>query len=401
VHQRLSRRGHARPRLLVMVTSPLTARSFLTGQLRQCRAHGFDVTVACHPDPVLFDVAHSEKVHAAGIPMARELRFASDVRALVATCLLVRRLRPDVINVGTPKAGLLGTIAGLLFRVPARVYTMHGLRLETASGVMKALLYLVELLCCRTAHRVVCVSPSLRERAIALRLVRPDRAVVLGNGSCNGVDADRFAPERFPTAQITELRQQLRIPDDVYVVGFVGRLTRDKGVTELANAFAQVRVRLPAVRLLVIGDFEQGDPVTANVEHFLRSDDDVVLVGVVDDPAPYYQLMDVLVLPTHREGLGYVPLEAAAARRPVVTTNATGAVDTVIPGETGVLVDVGDSRTLARELSALLPDGERRERLGRRGRERVVRDFQQQRIWDELIAVYSDLVDGSVARIPG
>jgi len=182
------------------------------------------------------------------------------------------------------------------------------------------------------------------------------------------------------------------------VVGFIGRFTRDKGLAELMSAFGVVRREFPAAYLLLVGDFEEGDPLGPVIRNLIRTLPGVIKTGFVQDPSGYYHAMDVLALPTHREGFPNVPLEAAAAGKPVVTTNATGAVDSVVDGITGLIVPVGDIEGLAGALTRLLISPDLARAMGRAGRERVLRDFRQEDIWDGLARVYLELLRDTDSR---
>jgi lipopolysaccharide/colanic/teichoic acid biosynthesis glycosyltransferase len=381
-------------RLLYMVTIPLSARAFLRGQLKFLKQRGYDLHLASSPAPrqELLTVAEREGIQAHFIPLEREISLGQDLRAFGTTLKLVRQLRPAVTNVGTPKAGLIGGLAAALSGVPARVYTLRGLRLETVSGPKRDLLLWMERLACACAHRVVCVSPSLRERTLQLRLTSPEKAVVLSSGSSNGLDAGRFLPSPALQEQAVRLREQLSLPSETPTVGFVGRFVRDKGIAELVEAFTQLHAANPQTRLLLLGDYEEGDPVAAEVRQVIDAHPGVVRAGFVADTAPYYQLMDILAFPTYREGLGNVALEAAAAGKPVVASNATGAIDTVVNGVTGFTVQVGHSKELASALQLLLNDKELAHKLGQAGQERVLREFKPERIWEDLDRLYQELL---------
>jgi lipopolysaccharide/colanic/teichoic acid biosynthesis glycosyltransferase len=380
-----------RPHVVHVVTAAITTR-LMRGQLRYLREAGFEVTLVSSPGADLDSMAAEEGVGKAAVPMEREIAPLQDLRSLWSLWRLMRRLRPTVVNVGTAKAGLLAGIAARLARVPCRVYTLHGLRLETTRGLKRSVLASAERTACRCAQHVLCVSPSVRSRAVELDLVDRDRCSFLGAGSFNGVEVERFAPTPERLAQAAALRRQLRIPSDAPVIGFVGRFTRDKGLPELVAAFQAVRDRLPNVRLLLLGRFESGDPVPPEVRTFLETDPGVVHAGFVADPSIHYQVMDVLALPTYREGFPTVVLEAAAAEKPVVSTYATGARDAVIDGVTGMLVPIGDSKALGEALLAVLEDRSLAEGLGRAGRRRVEQHYMPEQVCGELAKLYRRLL---------
>jgi len=386
-----------KPGIVLGVTSTMGVM-FFTGQCAHLREAGFDVTVISSPGEELQSVAAREGVYSAAIPMRREIAPLADCASLVRLFRLLRSLRPVIADFGTPKAGLLGLIASLLARVPCRVYTIRGLRLETTRGAKRALLFCAEWIACHCAHRVRCVSPSLRDKVVSLGLASREKTIVVGLGTCNGIDTERFLAHPKNDTQVRQLRSELAIPDGVPVVGFVGRFTRDKGISELIDAYDRLRPRFPDLRILLVGDFEDGDPVPASVRARIVRDPNIIQAGFVRDTAPYYHLMDVLAFPTYREGFPSVPLEANASGKPVVTTKATGAIDSVVDGVTGLVVPVGDSRALASALERLLSDPALRERMGAAGRERAIRKFQPESVVEALVKEYESLLQLRLAR---
>jgi glycosyltransferase involved in cell wall biosynthesis len=379
---------------LVHVTTVPESLAFFHGQVGYLKAQGVDVWALSSPGELLQQFAASEDIPVHGLEMARRITPLRDLATTARMWRWMRKVRPDiVINAHTPKGGLLGMAGAWLARVPVRVYHMHGLPLMTATGPKRQLLRWGEKVSCLLAHQVFCVSASLRETAVAEGLCRPDKIAVLHHGSINGVAADTtFNPARVPGTVRAAERERYGIPLDAEVIGFVGRVVRDKGLVELVEAWQTLRAERPALHLLVVGPFEPEDPLPPEVEELLRTDARIHLTGTNLDTPPLYAAMDVVVLPTYREGFGIVAIEAAAMELPVVATQVPGCVDAVQNNVTGTLVPPRDAAMLTEAIRLYLLDPELRHRHGRAGRERMLREFRQEDIWEELYAQYTRLL---------
>lgn len=384
-----------RTRLLYMVTNPLSARYLLRGQLADMERRGYAVTLVTSPGPDLVLTGRREGVETIGVRMRREIAPLSDLRSLRELTRVLRQVQPAITKAGTPKAGLLGGLAAVATGVPCRVYMLHGLRMETATGFKRVLLWMAEWVACRTAHRVISVSPSLLREAERLRLLRRGSGLVLGNGTSNGTDYRRFAVSADRLSAARALREELQIPDSAPVVGFVGRLTTDKGILELLTAHRSLRERFPDLRLLLVGGTDPDDPLPVTTASLLRSSPGVIETGWLADTPSAYHAMDVLALPTLREGFPNVSLEAAAAGLPVVTTSATGAVDSVVDGVTGFIVPPRDPYLLAGALGRLLDDPQLARQMGDLGLARVQADFDQHDVWDRIDGLFRQMTTES------
>jgi glycosyltransferase involved in cell wall biosynthesis len=378
-------------RILIGVTADISL-SLMRGLPQFLRDHGWEVHVVCSPGPLLDELGTEPGIVVHPLAMAREPSPLTDARSLARWVSVLRRVRPDVVVVGTPKAGLLGGLAARMTRVPVRIYQLRGLRLETTTGAKRRLLGALERLSMGSAHTVLAVSPSLRARALELGLTSPDRIRVLGAGSSNGV----VIPASVPSAtERAAMRAALGLaPTGAPVVGFVGRLTADKGLDVLAVARDILRSRGVDHRLLIVGGVDEN--ASPEVLHGLRAaGSPPVETGHLSDARRTYAAMDLLCLPTLREGFPNVVLEAAAAGLPVVTTDATGAIDSVIDGETGRIARAGDPESLADALQQLIEaTPTRRRELGAAGRARAEREFSRDHVWRLLEAFLLETVSG-------
>lgn len=345
--------------------------------------------------PEMEDFARSEGVPAHPVPMARQITPLRDLGSLLRMIGTFRSLRPDIVHASTPKGGLLGTIAGRISGVPVVIYHVRGLPYTAASGFQRVLLKTTERIALTLAHEVLCVSQSVRNQLIQDGLVKRTKAVVLASGSSNGVDAnERFNPDRMQERDRVSLRESVGIPPDADVIGFVGRLVGDKGVDDLSAAFDSISRSNPTVHLVIVGGWEARDAVSPATRYSLENNPRVHMVGEQRDTAPYYSLMDVLVLPSLREGFPNVPLEGAAMGLPVVTTSVVGCVDAVEGGVTGTIVPPRNPAALAGAISRYLAEPTLRRAHGDAGRKRALTMFEPRIVWTALHEMYR----GALAR---
>jgi len=202
------------------------------------------------------------------------------------------------------------------------------------------------------------------------------------------VDVSRFEPNPKLIQRAAALRRQWGIPERATVILFVGRLTRDKGIPELVEAFAHLNARFPELRLLLAGCFEAEDPLPAETRAQIARYPRIIFAGPAKDTPCFYAAADIVALPSHREGLPTVILEAHATGKPVVAAIATGTVDVISEGHTGLLFPVGDAAALAGALARLITDKALVRKLERAGQEQVQRNFQQKTIWDAVYREY-------------
>ncbi|MEU6484553.1 glycosyltransferase [Streptomyces sp. NPDC046887] len=347
-------------------------------------ASGMRAVVACPPGTELAAAARARGAEVRPWRAGRE-----PGRALVAesrgVARLVDEVRPDLVHAHSAKAGLAARLA-VRGRVPT-VYQPHAWSFEAVGGTAAALARRWERWAARWTDRVICVSEAERRRGEGAG-VRAAWSVVH-----NGVDIERFAggTAEGGAAGRAAARAALGLPATAPLVVCVGRLCRQKGQDELLRAWTAVRERVPAARLVLVGD----GPAAAALR--AAAPGSVLFAGAVADPAPWYRAADLAVLPSRWEGLALAPLEAMAAGRPVVLTDVDGARESLPPGqEPHCLVRPGDPDALAGALAALLQRPVLRADLGRRAQRHVRERFDVRRAGAAITDVYRE-----VAAVPG
>ncbi|MHC1560571.1 glycosyltransferase family 4 protein [Actinomycetospora sp. C-140] len=386
--------------VVYVVSIAATAQNLLKGQLGAMRKRGFRVALVCSPGTGLEAYARSEGAELYAMRMRRGLLGPRDLVSLLRMLVLFCRLRPALVNAATPKAAFVASIAAFLARVPVRIYSLWGLRLEgeRPGTARRHLLRVVENMTCRAATLVLCAGPELRQKALEEGLADSEKLVVLDRGSTNGVDLTRFVTsdvhDRAPA------RESAGLDPQPVTFGFVGRVTADKGLAALVDAFRSLELTTPA-QLVIIGPHDPTDPCPERTARLMDQDPRIVEVASVVDPRPYLHALDVLVLPTRREGLPNVLLEAGACGLPVVTTTATGCRDAVLEGESAIVVGVDDEVGLARAMTRLATDPLLRVQMGRCARSFVEESFDSEHVWDKVAELYESEISSSALDRPG
>jgi glycosyltransferase involved in cell wall biosynthesis len=382
---------------IFIVYSVAESLVFLEGQVGYLKAQGYEITLIMSPSPKLLAFVEKNGISHYSLPIERKIVPVKDLLSVVKLSRLFMRHRSSIVHGNTPKGGLLSMIAAWIARVPVRVYTIHGFPFETARGLKNVLLKTTERISCKLSTHVLSVSFSLREVAVINNIVNASKIQVLANGSCNGIDTQhRFNPAMYTNDSRMAAREALKIKKDAMVIGFVGRLVRDKGVNELIKAWKMVEAQLPNMHLLIIGAIDTRDGISADGMHQLASTGNVTWIVETDEIEKYYAVMDLFVLPSYREGLGLVLLEASAMGIAAIASDTTGCKDAVIHTKTGILVPIGDVEALAAAMIKLLADEALRSYYGNNGRRYVQEMFDRRIVWATIDGFYRKLLGNYV-----
>lgn len=382
-------------KLLRITTVYESLQTLLPGQLAFMREQGFKVYGAsAAPEPWQsinkMNGATSEQIDGCpfyALPLVRKPNLLQDIRALCRMYRLIRQLRPDIVHTHTPKAGLIGMWAAWLARTPVRIHTVAGLPLMGKRGLVRWLYEHVERLTYALATHVWPNSFGL-QAYIQQHLYNGPKLRVIGGGGSNGIDAMHFQTTPDLLKQARLLREQWAIPTDAFVWIFVGRIGRDKGVDELVIAFRMIVATNPAVRLVVVGYEEANNPISQATRQAIHEMPHIVPVGYQTDVRPYMLMASALVLPSYREGLPNVLLQAACLERPVVATHIVGCSEVVRTGVTGLLVPPKDPAALTQAMLQLMRDPSLCRAMGGAARARVAAQYNRQMLWQDMLTAY-------------
>ena len=321
-------------KICYVLTIPLTVRAFFIPQLKYLAENGFDVTVVCSSDENLQNEL-GETVKFVPLDMPRGISILGSFKVISKLKKFFKEEKFDIVQYSTPNAGLYSSFAAKSAGVKIRNYHLMGFRFLGASGLGRKILKTLEIIACKNSTSIECVSESNLNLGIQEKVFHKEKALVVGKGSTGGVDISRFNIKSRDIWR-TEIRKEIGISCEDFVYGFVGRITRDKGVNEILEAYFNLKTD---AKLLLVGAMEGEDTLDPQLLDKAKKSDNVIFHESVSDIERYYAAIDVLLLPSYREGFGNVIIEAAAVGTPAIVSNIPGPVDTVVKDETALIVE--------------------------------------------------------------
>jgi glycosyltransferase involved in cell wall biosynthesis len=383
-------------RIARVSTVPFFVVAQLKHQIATLGAQGAMVKVVASDAPEMSLLEELNGVQCVPIDIPRSISPWRDLKALVNLFLFFRRERIQIAHSTTPKAGLLTALGAYFARVPVRLHTFTGQPWVTMSGPKRWLARACDKLIAGLNTRCYTDSASQRQYLISHGIGHESQLRLIGAGSLAGVNMQRFDRKRFSETHCSALRGKLRIPADAPILLFMGRITIDKGVRELMQAFSKIKSLGSDAHLVFVGRFDAESGVTGEIlPKDIEQLPDAHIIGYTECPEEYLAVSDILCLPSYREGFGTVVIEAAAMGVPTVGTKIYGLTDAVDDGKTGLLVPPKNAVELEGALMQLLKDKSLRVAMGVAARLRSLTLFDAKKINLLLVEEYLELLQSA------
>lgn len=374
-------------KICFIVSSPLTIMSFLRSHIIVLSEY-YDVYLVANL--ANFKVSYLSSLPVCGIQhiaIKRNVHLMSDLCSVMALRKYFKEMHFDAVHSITPKAGLLAMFTAKLVKIEFRFHIFTGQVWYTRSEPFRTFLKFLDRFIVWNSTHILVDGESQRRFLIENHIIRDGNSVVLGKGSISGVDIKRFVPDSELRHKI---RRELGIKLDDIVYMFLGRMNKDKGILELAEAFNRLQLEHSNIRLLLVGYDEEN--MIHRVKQIVKNYESVIFYGPTPSPEILLQASDVFCLPSYREGFGTSVIEASLLEKAILCSDTYGLGEAIIENKTGLRHKVADIDSIYTKMDILRKDEVLRARLGKCGRAYVLKNFSSQLISEKWLAFYNEKI---------
>lgn len=374
-------------RICIVTTLWSSIDNWIKPFLNEYRRHGIDVTIVCNMDSVY---EHKLKVeypfiHTHAIDFPRGMNVMGSLNSIIKLIKFFRKEKFDLVQYSTPNASFYSSVASRIAGIPIRLYCQWGMVYVTKRGIIRKLTEIIERTICKCSTIVQPDSEGNLSFCRTNGLYSADKSMVIWNGSAKGIDLSLYDISR-KNEYANEIRKRYAIPENSRVIGFVGRLGKEKGCNELFSAFRTLKHKYPDLTLLFVGPIEKEETIDAGLLTYFRNETSIIKTDRVTDVPKHMAAMDICVLPSYREGFGMSVVEASAMGVPVIATKYPGPSSAMKNGETGIEIDIASDKAIVDSVSDLLDNPEKGNLMGKNGRKFAEDKFEQKQFIQKVIS---------------
>lgn len=374
-------------KLVIVVTVPVVLETWLKGQAKFL-SQSYDVEIITSNAQNIKNIEHYEGVKIKIMDFNREINIFKDLKILFQLIYYFIKTQPDIVYTLTPKAGLLGMMASFLTKVPHRVHCIVGLPHLEAKGKRKFILEFSEKLTYFFTNKLFCNSLNLKKNIL---LMTKKNVNIIGNGSVNGVDTNYFK-DTLSKNEKNKIMSRLGLQDNHFIIIFVGRIVNDKGVNELVKAFENLNLKYSFSKLLLVGDYKnETDIISTKSQQIIKNNSSIIYLEFQEDIREYLAVSNLLVLPSYREGLPNVLIEAGSYGLPLVATNINGCNEVIINEQNGLLINKKDEIGLFNAMEKFIIDEDFYNKIKNNARESIVSRYSQEFFYTELFKEFKNI----------
>ncbi len=374
-------------KLIIIVTVPVVLQTWLKGQAKFLSQY-YEVEIITSNSNNIDNIQKYENVNINIVDFNRKINIFKDLKVLLQLLMYFFKVKPSIIYTLTPKAGLLGMIAGFFAKVPNRIHNVVGLPHLEATGKRKIILEYTEKLTYFFSTKLFCNSLNLRD---IISSMTKKNVYIIGNGSVNGVDTNYFK-DVFSIEEKEKNLAKLGLNNNDFIITFVGRIVKDKGINELVSVFERLSTKYNFLKLLLIGDYKnESDIVSDKTQQIIKNNNSIIYLEFKEDIREYLAISSLFVLPSYREGLPNVLIEAGSCGIPLIATNINGCNEVIINELNGLLINKKDELDLLNAIEKFIVDKDFYKRIKDNSRKNIIDRYSQKYFYKELLKEFKNI----------